>query len=1609
MSTQSMSDSDSGSREKLLDDAIMEFLRANEDGKPLDIQELLEKHAAVADDLEEFINQQIKFGKITSPVRDFSAQAGIQPTIQEFGDYEIIREIGRGGMGVIYEARQKGLSRRVALKMIRDSRFRTQEDLARFQSEAEAAAGLEHPNIVPVFRVGAFEGHPFFTMKLVRGGSLKEALQNGAMSSAESARIALAIARGVSFAHQRLILHRDLKPGNILLDSNSGISSSRPSSDNVHASTSVATSEPSPDSDPVSSDGLPVPMISDFGLAKQLNEELDQGLTLTGAILGTPSFMAPEQALGKETTTATDIYAVGAILYNMLTGDPPFSGNSPAEVTRKVIDQSPKQIGWKAKVDLDLETICMKCLEKEPARRYGSAGELAEDLENWIEGKPIRARRSSALEQLAKWSRRHPRFATLLCSSAALLVLTLVGAIMFSFRLNAEVAKRDETLTKLKAQESETLAQRDTAFRRLFESKFAEVSARRSSGDNGQQFGALAAAKEAVAQLPFIKVSDKEIFELRSETAGCLGNADFVETACWRVSDFGPLRMNAFSPDLSLFVNHAKIGAPVEVHKTNQLQQAESVAKSTPLASFKIGNEGVSGFRPQFSNDCEFLTVNTKRYEAGNEILTQRAFNVVNGDIIFEKEGVTFACFGQQNSEKLFATADAKHISIFRLPELEEVASFENPSPSGNNQMFFSPDGKWLARCGTGGVFVIDVESGKMVWRKHDSFFGMDLDWHPQRKELAIASRTFIQIWNLESTPRLVKTFPRHTSTVYQVEYAAGGKVLAASTWGGNTRFWDTQSGEQICSFAGTLNQFSNDGLSFGFCNDLSGICAFDRGQIRRTISKADSQHVGSQPIDLDVHPNNRWLAMGEGKDVRICDLKTGQQLVDLPGRGHVRFHPDGKSLFVCNKTLRRWPIREQISDDGQLKLTLGPPTKIESIDPGHANFMMDIDPTGSHLAYIAKGHGTFLVNLTGPDAEPVRLRKSSNSGSISVSAHGKRVAVGNHHSRGCRVFDGTTGDLLFTAPTPSHARGTLSADGSLLAVTYNSTADVYDTATQKRLYSLDETDFDVAWPSSFSTDGSLLLLTLRKPRGTLIVDATTGERLVNIPGHGAAPRNARSLLTSDHQLVTFREGNSLEAWDLASIRNKLSEIGLDWESDQPSFAKSNDRHAEVPEVEVIWDSSRYAAYEKALLELNSSWSWNVAEKSLEDWMADSPDDPELWHAKARAKSRLGDRSALEDATKAIQLSEEKPDPEIYFLRAETGNRLNVDSDVVSDLMAYLDLEEGDDGNRMKATQLLAWELGLLGKLHHGGRDAMQLAETCAAWGGNQELIQGDVLGWLQRTLQLPHDEPLSADRTLAMKTLGLVLLRAGKPKDAQRLLKAISPSITKRYSAESFGVDFLLSACEAKLGNIEKAKEHFESEMDSVYRVGWMSVSARSAVDWVKLKSIAEESMGLDSKPEPSSALHWSPIELAARSGWQRGSLQVQFFPKSNQFVDAASSLENVESTEKPVCNLFWHNTQPDLEMTLEIDVDSAGKYDGRIHLTHSWDYGLFEFELNGKPVGRRFNGQADEVIFGDFVDLADAELRQGVNRLTVRNVGKSGDSRGYYFGMESLEFTPK
>lgn len=499
-------------------------------------------------------------------------------------------------------------------------------------------------------------------------------------------------------------------------------------------------------------------------------------------------------------------------------------------------------------------------------------------------------------------------------------------------------------------------------------------------------------------------------------------------------------------------------------------------------------------------------------------------------------------------------------------------------------------------------------------------------------------------------------------------------------------------------------------------------------------------------------------------------------------------------------------------------------------------------------------------------------------------------------------------------------------------------------------------------------------------------------------------------MLTNDYQLVTIKEGNSLESWDLATIRNRLAEIGLDWDSNLSPVSTATLPLGEVPEVEVLWDTSRSSAYEKALMRLNIVWSWNVAEQVFEDWLAEGPNDPDLWHAKARVKFRLGDRSALDDISHAIELFGDDVDPEIHFLRAKAERSLNEREDVVSELTTFLDLEDSKDETRIDATNLLAWELALAGKLQHEGYDAMELAVDHLAWVAQQEQVPNDSQDWLQHALQLPLSDIKSERRMVAMKTLGLVLLRSGKPKVARRLLQSIKPSPANRFSEANSGVEFLLAMSEAESGNQDKAMKHFNRELSS--QIGPATISVAAAGDWLKLRSLAEESLAANSKSKTPtktpSALRWSAIELAASSNRQYGLLGVQFRPRSNQLIDPTTGSSS-EKTEKAVSNFRWRTKRPDGELTFELNVATAGRYDGRIHLARSFDHGMFEFELNGKPVGRRFDGQADQIVFGDFVDIADVELQKGNNRFTVRNVGKSRDSKGFYFGVESLEFSPK
>ena len=334
-------------------------------------------------------------------------------------------------MGVVYKARQTGLNRLVALKMILAGSHAGPEELARFHIEAETVAALQHPNIIQIYEVGERDGVPFFSLELAEGGSLANRLSGTPWPSRIAAELVAALAQAVQYAHSRGVIHRDLKPANVLIAGNS-----------------LPHSQ---------ADGGPqaqlIPKITDFGLAK-LNT--DSGRTRTGAVMGTPSYMAPEQASGnsKAIGSPCDVYALGTLLYELLTGRPPFSGETPFETIRQVISNEPVHPRRLVpKLPRDLETICLKCLAKAPSKRYASAGELADDLNAFLDGRPIRARPTSIWERTAKWVKRQPTLAALLAVSASALVLLIAGIVVHNASLGEALHEAQTNLQKARIAE----------------------------------------------------------------------------------------------------------------------------------------------------------------------------------------------------------------------------------------------------------------------------------------------------------------------------------------------------------------------------------------------------------------------------------------------------------------------------------------------------------------------------------------------------------------------------------------------------------------------------------------------------------------------------------------------------------------------------------------------------------------------------------------------------------------------------------------------------------------------------------------------------------------------------------------------------------------------------------------------------------------------------------------------------------------------------------------------------------------------------------------------------------------------------------------------------
>jgi WD40 repeat protein/tetratricopeptide (TPR) repeat protein len=825
--------------------------------------------------------------------------------VRYFGDFELLEELGRGGMGVVFRARQISLNRPVAIKMIAAADLADLDELRRFQNEAEAIAGLDHPHIVPIYEVGEYQGDQYFSMKLMERGSLSQHVKTPADDVRAAARMVAAVARAVHHAHQRGILHRDLKPANILLDAEGQ------------------------------------PHVADFGLAKRI--AADSGLTRTGAIMGTPSYMSPEQASGRRAavTTASDVYGLGAILYALLAGRPPFQGYTVLETLEKLRELAPDlPRRLNSRVSRDLETICLKCLEKEPRRRYGSAEAMAEDLERFVAGQPIQARRTTAVERVVKWARRRPAIAGLL-GLLAFSVAIGFGAVVWQLGKTEEargnLAASNNSLTKAN---HELTATNESLEDQLYGNRFAlaaeffaafpdrvgsagpllEDCPRRPRGwewnflNRTQHLSPPPLARPLDLDLVAFHPDGRRIataavldrfIQIRDDRTGVvLRKLDLPPEAFpTRSGDPGDRRLNGldFSPDGRLLVAsfHSSDVATASQGGNALVVLVWDVTSGKLRHTFKGHSEPSIAFRP------DSLRLAVANYPLGIEIWDLETGHSVarfgEGTLffpVFSPDGRHLACH-QKNPTSIFATIAIVDAQAGKVVHSLDGSELGKQVTTEMNGKAFSPDGRRLATANSDGVGVWDVQTGRLIERlKGDEQYTVVVSFHPDGRRLAslglrssdLASTYELRIWDLTSG-RVLLTLP---SDAPQANLEA---------W--SLRFSD--DGHRLISrWAGF------------FIKGKGGAQVWDATPVARTAGPCVATLRGPF-IGVSFSPDGRRLAIQEGalplnkkQGVRVVEVpRITAPLEDPPPKrpgfrstchstqGNMAFSPSGRRLYA--------------------------------------------------------------------------------------------------------------------------------------------------------------------------------------------------------------------------------------------------------------------------------------------------------------------------------------------------------------------------------------------------------------------------------------------------------------------------------------------------------------------------------------------------------------------------------------------------------------------------------------------------------------------------------------------------------------------------------------
>jgi WD40 repeat protein len=817
--------SDSASSEERLNQVIADYLEAEEAGRAPDPAGLLADHPDLAGALSAFLRDRQQFAQAaqqlpTPPAGpDATQSTGTAPGPQIEG-FEVVRELGRGGMGVVYLARQLQPDRLVALKLLRAADQADEAELARFRLEAETLARLRHPNIVQIHVVGEHDGRPFLALEYIAGGTLADKVQESLPTPAAAAAQVETLARAMHAAHERGVVHRDLKPENVLLDS----------------------------------DGTP--KITDFGLAKKLDAS---GQTASNAVVGTPSYMAPEQAGGQSRLVgpAADVYALGAILYKLLTGRPPFQGPTTMDILLQVVSADPvPPRRLRPEVPRDLQTICLKCLAKVPGERYADGLALAEDLRRCRAGEPIQARPAGRAEQLVKWARRRPALAA--AYGLGLLALLLGSGGIGALGLWQRAEKAREELLLVSYFRAMDLAHRDCQ-----DDKFER--AHRCLQDYPER--------------------------VRGWEWHYLWRLSHPRTLLTLKGHAYTVMSVSFSPDGHRLAS-ASDDWTVKVWGAHTGQEERTLK----------GHTG-SVFAVSFSPDDRHLasasadgTVKVWDAQTGRE---ERTLKGHTGGV----QGVSFSPDGRRLASAGGNFHGPGEVKVWNAQTGQEERTLQGHKP-GAEDVSFSPDGRRLASISLDGtVKVWDALTGQEVLTLRGGSSRMAFS--PDGRRLASASwDNTVKVWDAH-TGQEIHSLKGHTKEVRSVSFSPDGRRLASASFDRTVKVWDAQTGQLALSLEG------HTGAVWGVAFSPDGRLASAGGSWSAGEVKVWAQpgqeilplkgHTGAV-WGVDFSPDGRRLASAsQDKTVKIWDAQTGQEILTLKGHtGAVRgvsFSPDGRRL----------------------------------------------------------------------------------------------------------------------------------------------------------------------------------------------------------------------------------------------------------------------------------------------------------------------------------------------------------------------------------------------------------------------------------------------------------------------------------------------------------------------------------------------------------------------------------------------------------------------------------------------------------------------------------------------------------------------------------------